>query len=294
MKFIFSVVRRFLLAYAVLFSIVGTIILATVAVIIGIPVFTVKTLAFVNPGESAFMKDYKTILRHSGKADTLSHVFVPIDSISINLQNAVLAAEDDAFYVHPGIDINAVLDAYNYNLERRRIKRGASTLTQQLAKNLFLNGDRTFNRKYKELMYTLLMENFLGKKRILELYLNYAQWGKTIFGCEAASRHYFGKSAKNLSTHEAARLAAVLVAPARLSPTNASSGFMQRRLAVIATNLYSHSSISADNYRDITNSEPPAPDSNEILPNADSTDNGSAPLLHGAPAHADSVRRDSL
>ena len=294
MKFILSIVRRFLLAYAVFFSIIGTVILGTVAVIIGIPVLKVKTLALVNPGESAFMKDYKKILRHAGKADTLSHVFVPIDSISINLQNAVLAAEDDAFYVHPGIDINALLDAYNYNLERRRIKRGASTLTQQLAKNLFLNGDRTFNRKYKELMYTMLMENFLGKKRILELYLNYAQWGKTTFGCEAASRQYFGKKSKNLSTHEAARLAAVLVAPARLSPVNASSGFMQRRLAVIAANLYSHSSISAESYRDITNSEPPVPDSNEILPEADSTIEASEPLLHTETAPAESVRRDSL
>jgi monofunctional glycosyltransferase len=229
---------RVLLAYAVLFSIVGTIALAVLFRMVWQPVAAVKRLRTENPEQTVFMAVFRENLRKSGRADTLFHEFTPIDSISPHLINAVIAAEDDDFYVHPGFDLPAILKAYEYNTARGRIVRGASTLTQQLAKNLFLSNERTFGRKYRELGFTLLMEHFLGKKRIMELYLNYAQWGKNLFGCEAASRFYFKKPSGRLTQYEAVRLAAVLAMPAKLSPLNPDTYFMQQRIVMINNNIF--------------------------------------------------------
>lgn len=184
-------------------------------------------------------------------------VFVPIDSISPYLIDAVLAAEDDGFYTHPGFDLNAMLNAYEFNRSNNRIRRGASTITQQLAKNLFLNSDKNYSRKYKELGYTLLLEYFLGKERILELYLNYVQFGKNIFGCEVAAQKYYKKSSRNLSLREASQLAAILASPNKLNPFNNESHFMKQRMAVIANNMYLHKKVNAQTYSDITGTMPP-------------------------------------
>jgi monofunctional biosynthetic peptidoglycan transglycosylase len=203
------------------------------------------------------MKIYSNVLKKQGKSGELGQTFIPFDSISKNLKNTVLAAEDDGFYTHPGFDIEAILNAYEYNRAHHRIIRGGSTITQQLAKNLFLSSERNFSRKFKELAYTMLLEKYLGKNRILELYLNYAQWGDTIFGCEAASRYYFHKSSSRLTLNEASRLAAALVAPEKINPLNSNSRFMQRRLEVIANNLYEKRLVSDSTYTATYGTHPP-------------------------------------
>lgn len=236
---LWSGVRTFLLCYAVVFSLVGTVALIPVWFLFAKPVLQVGVLKYSNPTKTAFMKEYeKTLKTPDGRAPKLIQEFVPLDSISKRLQDAVLAAEDDGFYTHPGFDVKAMLAALEYNEAHGGNRRGASTITQQLAKNLFLSNERSFSRKFRELGYTVLMEMLLGKKRILELYLNYAQWGTDVFGCEAASEKYYKKSSSALTASESARMAAVLARPARLSPLNPGSVLMQKRLAVIANNLY--------------------------------------------------------
>ncbi|MGA2506821.1 MAG: monofunctional biosynthetic peptidoglycan transglycosylase [Chitinispirillaceae bacterium] len=255
---VWLVIKGVFILYAVVFSIAGTFALYEAYQFVVAPFCKVKALQDSNPKETAYMFRYRQTLRHR---DTLEQVFVPIDSVATELQHAVIAAEDDGFYTHPGFDLEAIIAAIEYNRYQNEIKMGGSTITQQLAKNLFLTNDKKYERKYKELIYTLLMEKYLGKKRILELYLNYAQWGKTVFGCEAASRLYFKKSCKNLSQNEAALLAAVLAMPKKLSPANPNSSFIEQRVAVIATNLYMHHLIDDSGYINLTGNPPPGKDS---------------------------------
>jgi monofunctional biosynthetic peptidoglycan transglycosylase len=256
LRWVWRVLTWIFLTYAVLFSVSATVLLIWASSIVLKPINEVKALRTVNPKQSMFMKRYNTN-DSTGVCARLQHRFVPLDSISDNLKKAVIAAEDDGFYLHPGIDISAILTAVDYNQRMRKNSRGASTITQQLAKNLFLSGERTFYRKAKELAYTLLMERYLGKDRILELYLNYAQWGKTIFGCEAAAQQYFHTSASRLTMSQASRMAAVLAMPSRLSPTSTSSQYMGKRLTVIANNLYLSHQIGTDGYRELAGTEPP-------------------------------------
>jgi monofunctional biosynthetic peptidoglycan transglycosylase len=255
---IWLIIKGMFVLYAVVFSIAGTLALYATYQFFVAPLHQVKALQNSNPKETAYMTRYRTTI---DPRDTLVQLFVPIDSIPTELQHAVLAAEDDGFYTHPGFDIEAIFAAIEYNRFQNEIKLGGSTVTQQLAKNLFLTNDKNYERKYKELIYALLMEKYLGKKRILELYLNYAQWGKTVFGCEAASRLYFKKSCRNLSQNEAALLAAVLAKPKKVSPTNPNSSFIEQRVAVIAANLYLHHLIDDTGYTNLTGNPPPRKDS---------------------------------
>ncbi len=202
------------------------------------PVQAVQKLKDENPIETLYMARNMKNLAETDTAAVLLHRFIPLDSIPQILINAVLAAEDDGFYVHPGFDLVAILNAYEYNRAKNRLKHGASTLTQQMAKNFFVGGEKKFSRKYHELAYTILMETILGKDRILELYMNYAQWGKNIFGCEAASQYYYQKSCVDLSVDQAARLAAVLAKPSKLNPHYSKSILLKKRLRVIGDNLY--------------------------------------------------------
>ena len=240
---ILRMIKTTLLVYTVLFSVAGTAVLITLCVYLGRPVLEVRKLRTVNPVSTAFMDSYG-----KNNADSLHQVFIPIDSISPFLKQTVIASEDDGFFLHPGFDVAAILSATEYNQSKNKIKRGASTITQQLAKNLFLNSSRNFKRKYKELAYTILMETFLGKDRILELYLNYAQWGKGIFGCEAAARTFYKKSSADLTFVESVRLAAVLSMPAKLSVWRYDTPYMIKRIAVIANNLYMHKRIDDTTY----------------------------------------------
>jgi monofunctional biosynthetic peptidoglycan transglycosylase len=272
--YLWVTVKTLFLLYAVLFAIAGTAGLYLGYRYVTTPLRQVKYLCDHNPAATAYMTRYRATLP---PGDTLVQIFVPFDSISVNLREAVIAAEDDGFYTHPGFDIEAMLSALEYNRAARGIKRGASTISQQLAKNLFLTNEKTFERKYKELGYTLLLEKYLGKKRILELYLNYAQWGKTLFGCEAASRRYFKKSCRNLSREEAARLAAVLSMPNRASPLNAGSAFIGQRIAVIANNLYLHRQIDDSGYTRLTGAPPPGKDSSAMEDSGPAGDQDSVP-----------------
>lgn len=238
LKITWIVIKSIFLTYAVLFSLALTTALILSALYVSKPFFEVKKLKVKNPEMSLYMASCKQNLLDSGEVDTLMHIFTPLDSIPPILIKAVIAAEDDGFYVHPGFDLAAIARAYEANRAKNRLKHGASTLTQQMAKNFFVGGEKRFSRKYHELAYTILMESLLGKERILELYLNYAQWGKNIFGCEAASHYYYRKSCKNINLDEATRLAAVLVKPSRLNPHYTKSILLKKRLRVIGDNLY--------------------------------------------------------
>ena len=179
------------------------------------PGASVIALRDENPQLSALMK-----LRweESGGTMKIQYQFVPLNKISPNFVRAVLAVEDGGFYRHSGIDWNAMERAYEINLRAKRIRFGASTITMQLAKNLWLSNDRSYLRKVKEAILTFRLEKQLPKKRILELYLNIIELGDGIFGAEAAARHYFKKSAASLTRDEAIRLAAIISSPLKHSP----------------------------------------------------------------------------
>lgn len=244
MKIAWKIIKAIFVGYAVLFSVVGTVALIAAGAAVLSPILKVKRLANENPEETLYMRRERQALARSDKPDTLLHRFVPLDSISPHLVKAVLAAEDDGFYTHPGFDVTAIARAVEYNrFANGHRQRGASTITQQMAKNLFVGGEKNLKRKYEELVYAVLMEYFLGKDRILELYMNYAQWGKNIFGCEAAAQFYFKRSSSQLSVEQAARMAAVLAKPERLNPLYAESALLQKRMAVIANNMYRRRSI---------------------------------------------------
>ncbi|MCE2902217.1 MAG: monofunctional biosynthetic peptidoglycan transglycosylase [Gemmatimonas sp.] len=182
------------------------------------PVPLIALFSLVNPPVTAVMLARVTDRLVKGERPIWpEHHPVPRTQMSANLRRAVLASEDDRFYLHHGIDFVEIENA----LERRRRGgrlRGASTLTQQVAKNIFLWNGRSFVRKGLEAYLTLWLELILSKERILDLYLNLAEWGPNQFGAEAGARVHFGKSAATLTRDEAARMAAILPAPRRWSP----------------------------------------------------------------------------
>ena len=137
-------------------------------------------------------------------------------------------SEDASFFIHEGFDWEGIKDAALHNLEAGEMKRGGSTITQQLAKNLYLSTERSLFRKAREALITRSLEQHLTKERILELYLNVAEWGTGVYGAEAAARHHFGKSAYDLTADEAAWLAAILPSPRRYDPLRKTS-FLARR-----------------------------------------------------------------
>ncbi|MBL8028111.1 MAG: transglycosylase domain-containing protein, partial [Fibrobacteres bacterium] len=185
LKIIFIFIVSVLILYSAAFSIAGTYLIYKAYHFVMTPWKEMKNMVTENPAESVYMTQWRKLQREKGESDSISHIFIPLDSISKHLPDAVLAAEDDGFWVHPGFNPIAMLEAYQDNISAGKIKRGGSTITQQLAKNMFLTNEKSFDRKFRELAYTVLIEKYWGKKRILELYLNYAEWGPGIFGCEA-------------------------------------------------------------------------------------------------------------
>jgi monofunctional biosynthetic peptidoglycan transglycosylase len=143
----------------------------------------------------------------------LTHRWVDYDRISAHLKRAVISAEDAKFIDHEGFDWEGIQRALEKNQRRGKVVAGGSTISQQLAKNLLLSGERSYLRKGQEAVVTVMIEGVMSKRRILEIYLNVAEWGEGVFGAEAAARHYFGVSAANLSPEQAARLAAMLPRP---------------------------------------------------------------------------------
>jgi monofunctional biosynthetic peptidoglycan transglycosylase len=168
-----------------------------------------------NPDSTAFMKHRLERLRAKRPQTRLEHRWVPYERISDNLKRAVIAAEDAKFIEHEGFDWEAIEKAFEKNERRGRVVAGASTISQQLAKNLFLSGSRSWARKGEEAAITWMIEATMSKRRILELYLNCAEWGETAFGAEAAARLHFGSSAAALDAEQALWLAAILPSPRR-------------------------------------------------------------------------------
>ena len=171
-----------------------------------------------NPPKTAFMEYREQQWKEKGRKAQIHQVWVPLSRISPYLVKAVLIAEDDKFWSHEGFDYESIKQAVEKDLQSGRLKFGGSTISQQLARNLYLSPAKSIWRKFREVLITWRMEQVLPKKRILELYLNVVEWGDGIFGAEAASRHYFEKPASELSPREAARLAVVLPSPRKLDP----------------------------------------------------------------------------
>lgn len=168
-----------------------------------------------DPGSTSFMRIRLAELRKSDPQAKLRHQWVPYERISIHLKRAVVAAEDDRFLDHDGFDWEGIERALERNAEEGRITAGGSTISQQLAKNLFLSSSRSWLRKGQEAAITMMIEATWDKRRILEVYLNVAEWGNGVFGAEAAARHYHGRPAASLGPAEAARLAVMLPNPRR-------------------------------------------------------------------------------
>jgi monofunctional biosynthetic peptidoglycan transglycosylase len=186
-----------------------------------------------NPGETSFMAREEAALRQKNPKAGLRHRWVPYDRISIHLKRAVITSEDARFSEHEGVDWEAIEKAYESNLKRGRPVKGGSTITQQLAKNLFLSPERSYLRKGQELVITYMIEALWDKRRILEVYLNVVEWGEGVFGAEAAARHYYGVSAAQLGPEQSARLAAYLPNPKRYGRVR-SGPYLDKRTASIA------------------------------------------------------------
>ncbi len=185
-----------------------------------------------NPSSTAFMREQLERLQEKTPKATLKHQWVPYNRISNHLKRAIIAAEDANFAEHEGVDWEALQKAYEKNAKKGKVVRGGSTITQQLAKNLFLSGERSYVRKAQEMVITYMLEAMMDKRRIFEIYLNVVEWGNGVFGCEAASRKYFGKPAAALDQGEAARLSVMLPNP-RFFGRHLDSNYLARRSALI-------------------------------------------------------------
>jgi monofunctional biosynthetic peptidoglycan transglycosylase len=188
------------------------------------------------PAASAFMEARVERLREKDPKAKLIHQWMPYERISVQLKRAVVAAEDAKFVDHEGFDWEAISKAIEKNERKGRVVSGASTISQQLAKNLFLSGERSWLRKGQEAVITWMLESSLSKRRILELYLNYAEWGEGVFGAEAAARYHFGTHAASLSAQQAAFLAVILPSPRRYAPGRVTP-YIAGRIATILARM---------------------------------------------------------
>lgn len=198
-------------------------ILALVILFLGFQIITfprIGRLKTENPETTAFMERRKDQLRAAGRSDDLQQRWVSYENISSHLRSAVIVSEDSRFYEHEGVDTAELEKILREAWDNKELGRGGSTITQQLAKNLYLSPSRNPLRKLKEIIIAWRMERVLNKKRILELYLNLVEFGETVYGAEAAARHYFGKSAGSLTPGEAALLAGSLPNPRKMNPGN--------------------------------------------------------------------------
>lgn len=193
---------------------------------------------FYNPSTSAFMQDRLHDLRNKDSTIALRTQWMPYERISPHLKRAIIAAEDGKFLEHEGFDFDAIQKAYEKNLKKGRLVAGGSTISQQLAKNLFLSGEKTPWRKIQEAIITLMLEKVMSKRRILEIYLNVIEWGNGVFGAEAAIRYYYGVSATSVTAEQAARLAAMVPAP-RFYDRNRNTPWLLRKTDIILSRMAS-------------------------------------------------------
>lgn len=207
--------------------------------------------AWQAPQSSAVMREELARLQETDPAAGIDYRWVDYGKINIRLKQAVVAAEDGNFTEHSGVDWDAIESAYAHNRELEEARelaiargrkpssrpmRGGSTITQQLAKNLLLSNSRSYVRKGQELVITYMIELVMSKQRILELYLNIAEWGEGVFGAEAAAQHYFGVSAAKLTAYQSARLAAMLPRP-RFYDKNPNSAYLASRTNVLVRRI---------------------------------------------------------
>ena len=178
----------------------------------------VGTLARRNPGKTGVMRQREEEAKAKGRLPRAVQTWVPLERVSRNLIQAVIASEDQKFFGHDGVDWQAIQESVEANVTKRQPLRGGSTITQQLAKNLFFDTRKSLTRKVRELIVTHWLEQYLSKGRILALYLNVIEWGDGIYGCEAAARSYYDKSASELTVTEAAGLVAMIPNPRRINP----------------------------------------------------------------------------
>ncbi len=189
-----------------------------------------------NPDSSAFMEAQEEILQHKNPDAEIKHHWVPYKRISNHLKYAIIAAEDAKFVDHEGFDWEGIQKAYEKNLKKGKIVAGGSTISQQLAKNLFLSGRRTPWRKLEEALITVMLEEMMNKRRILEIYLNVIEWGNGVFGAEAAARHYYRTSAAALGPEQAAKLAAMVPNP-RYYDTHRNARGLGRKTGIILARM---------------------------------------------------------
>jgi monofunctional biosynthetic peptidoglycan transglycosylase len=189
-----------------------------------------------NPDTTRIMDTRLAALREKNPAARLEHVWVDYGRASVHLKRAIVAAEDAKFVDHEGFDWEGIQRALEKNQRRGKVVAGGSTITQQLAKNLFLTGERSLLRKAQEAVITAMLEAVMDKRRILEIYLNVVEWGEGVFGAEAAARHYFGVSAAAITPEQAARLAAMLPRP-RFYDRNRNSPYLARYAETIMARM---------------------------------------------------------
>ena len=201
--------------------------LAILALLVAFPLYVwvglpsrseVKALARTNPGKTRVMRQREDEARARGKAPRHVQSFVPLSRVSRHLVHAVLSSEDQKFFGHEGIDWEAVQKSFEEDRKKWRFSRGGSTITQQLAKNLFFTTHKNPVRKLREVFVARWLEEDLGKKRILEIYLNVIEWGDGVYGCQAAAQRYYGTSCAALDSSQAAGLAAMIPNPRRINP----------------------------------------------------------------------------
>src|SRR5215831_6645928 len=226
-------------------SVIALVVLVVLAAFTGLP--EVGDLTHHTPRRTALMRARAREALRDGRRFSIDERWVPYERISPTLRRAVLIAEDDAFFSHDGLDWNEIRASAQVNLERGRIVRGGSTITQQLARNLYLGEERTLLRKLREMLLARRLENALTKRRIFELYLNLIEWGDGVFGVEAAARRHFGTSAADLTPRQAALLAAVIINPRRFSAEDPVPR-IERRMRMILFRMRHRGFITEDEY----------------------------------------------
>lgn len=210
----------------------------------------VEKLRHENPKRTAMMEyRQKQYYKKTGKRLPIQQHWVRLSKISPALIEAVLIAEDDRFFIHNGFDIEGMYEALSKNLRQKKIVSGGSTITQQLAKNLYLKPTRSPIRKIREAVIAFELDRKLSKRRILELYLNVIEWGRGIYGIEAASRHWYGKPASALTAEEAIRLASVLPNPLRYQPNNDTSRRMRKKRRHIAKHMVKRHRMAEEEFQ---------------------------------------------
>lgn len=246
--------RRALAAAALAFALAVAALVALAA--LDVARFDVESLRTRAPRRTALMEQRLREARAAGRPARVDQRWIPYDRISPLLRRAVLVAEDASFFSHGALDWGEIRASARRDLAERRFARGGSTITQQLARNLFLGNRRTPMRKLREVLLALRLERALSKRRIFELYLNLIEWGDGIYGAEAAARRDFGTGAGALDAREALSLAAVVINPRRFDPVHPSAR-IERRIRVIAGRLRRRGALTEDQYQLAIGRAPP-------------------------------------